>query len=63
MVAIGTGLLDFFDLPDIRIFACPGTEGLELALGLTHPGIEKVEFAQSLGSGFGIAIHRIEANG
>lgn len=62
-MAIGIGPLDFPDLPDVRIFACPGPEGLELALGLTHPGIEEIEFAQSLSTRFGIAIHRIEANG
>jgi hypothetical protein len=48
--------------PDVRVFASPGTEGFQLAFGLTHPCIEEVELAQSCCAGLGVAVDRVEAN-
>lgn len=33
-------------LPDVGVLACPRSEGLQLALGLTHPCIEEIELAK-----------------
>jgi hypothetical protein len=33
-------------LPDVRVLACPGSEGLQLALWLAHPGVEEIELAK-----------------
>jgi hypothetical protein len=48
-------------LPDIRIFACPCTEGLKLALRLTHPSIEEVELSKRCCAGFSITIDRVKS--
>ena len=33
-------------LPDVGVLARPGSEGLQLALWLAHPSVEKVELAK-----------------
>ena len=33
-------------LPDVRVPACPGPEGLQLGLWLAHPGVEEIELAK-----------------
>lgn len=46
---------------DVALLAGPGLEGLELALGLAHVGVEVVEVAEVLGLGAGVRVGRIEA--
>ncbi len=48
------------ELPDVRVLSCPSTESLKLTLGLTHPGVEEVEFTQSLGFGSRITVGWVE---
>jgi len=47
--------------PDIRIFACPSTEGLELTLRLAHPCVKEVEFSESSCSSLSITVNGIES--
>ena len=47
--------------PDVRVLACPGAEGLELALRLAHPCAEEVALAQTLRTRFGVAVDWVEA--
>lgn len=48
------------NIPDIGVLSCPSAESFKLALGLTHPCTEEVEFAQGLRLGFGIGIGWVE---
>ena len=47
------------NLPDVRIFARPSPEGLELAFRLTHPSIEEVELTKGSRFRSGIAVYWI----
>ncbi len=33
-------------LPDVGVFACPCSEGLQLRFWLAHPGVEEIELAK-----------------
>ena len=46
---------------DVRLFARPRLEGLELVLGLRHVRVEVVEVAEVLGLEAGVGVGRVEA--
>jgi hypothetical protein len=46
-------------LPDVGVLACPGFEGLQLALWLAHPGVEEIEFAKFPRTYSCIAVDRV----
>ena len=62
MVRVARGVGNVVDLPDVRVLAGPGAEGLELALRLAHPGAEEVELAEGLRARFRVAVDRVEAS-
>ena len=35
---------DNYTLPDVGVFACPSSKGLQLRFWLAHPGVEEIEF-------------------
>ena len=46
---------------DVAFLAGPGSEGLELGLGLAHVAVEVVEVAQGFGPGSGVGVGGVEA--
>lgn len=46
-------------LPDVGVFACPGSEGLQLRFWLAHPGVEEIELAKFPRAHPCIAIDRV----
>ena len=46
-------------LPDVGVFACPCSEGLQLRFWLAHPGVEEIELAKFPRAHACIAVDRV----
>ena len=46
-------------LPDVGVFACPCSEGLQLRLWLAHPGVEEIKLAKCPRTDSCIAVDRV----
>jgi len=52
-------LMSTTTLPDVGVFACPCSEGLQLRFWLAHPSVEEIELAKFPRAHSCIAVDRV----